>query len=501
MALTMGLSSFTRPRRRRLRDIEPYKVDLVDRAANKRKFLVFKEDTMPDPILGPALIDDGDGLHTPDEGTDLERAAAALETMTVQLGELVSELKKDDDAPVAPVPEVKPEEPTEVEVATAAFREISERAAKMYSDGPPDMTKVTAEANELINMLKSVVERPTAKAEEPVVVDPPAVIDPPIVEPPPVSQIAPGPAFRVLAETALDLSNNVPAEMQSEFAAKARELADRFAAVAEALQIAKSDKAPEGIDEEASQEAIGKILHDIAMRLGIVAKVAGETPSDKVSDVIAGEFRKAWDMATSLGLALPQQIEKAASKFSSTLGQIAGRAMRLASSARQAGFSEPKAMKELKQLSALINGLIAKYPGVKKAEDLELPDLGMVLNAEHMLNDFEDALRKHSLIAPEPVAPVIETPVAPVIETPVVAIAPEVTPEPVIPDPNALLAKMEAMQKQIATLQSFVAKARGEVPPPASAGEELALTTNDDPMLFPHNYNSSEYREALGRRS
>jgi hypothetical protein len=34
-------------------------------------------------------------------------------------------------------------------------------------------------------------------------------------------------------------------------------------------------------------------------------------------------------------------------------------------------------------------------PKAKKAEDLELPDLGSLLSADHMLGEFENQLRKH----------------------------------------------------------------------------------------------------------
>jgi hypothetical protein len=78
--------------------------------------------------------------------------------------------------------------------------------------------------------------------------------------------------------------------------------------------------------------------------------------------------------------------------------------------------------------------------------------------------------------------------------------APVVDPIPT-PAPNAeLLTKMENMQKELAKLQAFVAKARGDVPPAASAGEDMTLPADTDPLLFPMNYNDTEHREAVEKR-
>ena len=56
-------------RRRRLKEIEPDKVDLVDRAANQRRFLVFKEEAMPnEPEITPT---EGVIRQAPSDGTPL----------------------------------------------------------------------------------------------------------------------------------------------------------------------------------------------------------------------------------------------------------------------------------------------------------------------------------------------------------------------------------------------------------------------------------------------
>jgi hypothetical protein len=191
---------------------------------------------------------------------------------------------------------------------------------------------------------------------------------------------------------------------------------------------------------------------------------------------------------------LTVHTEKAKNKFAVTLREVAERALSLSQKAQQANFNEPRAMKELKQISILLQGLVEKYPKVKKSDDLELSELGMLLNADQFLSSFEEQLHKHQLLPTEPVVkPVIE----PVIEPPVVN--PSAGEPPVAPPVEELLAKMQSMQKQIGELQALVAKARGTVPAPASAGEPPASSTGS--LLFPNNYNSPAYREALTKRA
>lgn len=500
-----GIMKYQPQRRQRLRDIEPYKVDLVDRAANKRKFLVCKEDAMSGANLGPELIVDGDELYT-DGATDLERAATALENMTSQIGELVSELRKEQAS-----------ESTGTEKASGAlaatFREVAERAmslAKMC-EGETDMKKVFEEASALIGLLKSVLEKYPKPIGEPVA---PAKAEDSQPSAPEVrSGIAPGPAFRELAEMALSLSGMVPDEPNPEFAKKSHELVARFASVGRELNIEKAEAVK--VDEEASAATITQILREIAERMGVAAKIAGEDAVDTVSDAIAAELRKAWGMMDGLCAVLPVQTAKAASRISTTLREVAARAMSLASEANRAGFNDSKATKELKQIVALIGGLIEKYPNAKKADDLELTDIGALLSVEHMLGDFEAQLRKHDLLsrpsAPEPASvqgSKVETAKAPVVADAVVPAAtvnkdaPESAQVPA-PGPtpvDIMLAKMETMQDELRKLRGIVAKARGEVPPPASIAED-ALLTDDDPLLFPSNYNAIEYREAVERRS
>ena len=80
---------------RRLKEIEPVKVDLVDRAANKRRFLVCKEDKMPEErTAGPELVPVGDELHNPGAVSELERAASALESLTVAVEQLQKSFEK-----------------------------------------------------------------------------------------------------------------------------------------------------------------------------------------------------------------------------------------------------------------------------------------------------------------------------------------------------------------------------------------------------------------------
>jgi hypothetical protein len=499
-----------RIKRRRLREIEPYKVDLVDRAANKRKFIVFKEEAMTTQNLEPELVQGAGGdLHNPETASDLERAAVALEGLTGQIGELVSQLKNDGGQDSDGQNDVD----KAASAISAVFREVAEKGMSicqaLEQEGVKvDMKKVYAEATALIELLKGVMKKypspapeqgkpapdqqtpaPAAKSEGG---QPPP---PPVVEPP---TTCPGPMLREVAEEALgmaSLTGLALVEAVKAFAGKIKTLAESF-------KISKSETAPtlpEGVsaadvDMEEALPACAAMFRAIAEQLGIVAKVAGEAATDSVAEPIAAEIAAVRSIVDALAEKLTVHTEKAKNKFAVTLREVAERALSLSQKAQQANFNEPRAMKELKQISILLQGLVEKYPKVKKSDDLELSELGMLLNADQFLSSFEEQLHKHQLLPTEPIVkPVIE----PVIEPPVVN--PSAGDPPVAPPVEELLAKMQSMQKQIGELQALVAKARGTVPAPASAGEPPASSTGS--LLFPNNYNSPAYREALTKRA
>jgi len=100
--------------------------------------------------------------------------------------------------------------------------------------------------------------------------------------------------------------------------------------------------------------------------------------------------------------------------------------------------------------------------------------------------------------------PVITPPAAvtePPITTPPVVAAPVID-APIAPTVDELAKRLDTAVAQVAELQTQIAKARSEVTPPASTGDEGGGEGegNTDPLLFPRNYNDPAYREQLAKR-
>lgn len=523
-------------KRRRLSEIEPYKVDLVDRAANKRRFIVFKEDAMSNENMGPELIEGEGGLHNPETASELERAAAALESMTSQIGALVTELQKDTTGAGEP-------QAVDIEkagAAAAAFREVAEKALSiakaLEAQGTKmDVKKLNDEAQSLIGVLKSVCEKypypgtgsggypaPAAKAA-------PCASD----EKDKGKKMPPAKQLKSVAQTALALAGECGrGKVTSETVAKVKELVGTLKEFATSYKVAKSEAAAslpevmsaEDPDDDKVAEAAVTVLREVAERLGLVSKVAEEDEVETLAEPVAAEISAVLTTMEALEAALPDKIEKASNRFAVTLREVAERALSLSKKATQVGFNEARAMKEMKAISALLQGLIEKYPGIKKSGEMELADLGSLLSVDRFLSAFEEQLTKHKMMKGEETQPPVAQPApaaaapaqsepapapaaaaaAPVTEPPASGEPAPVTEPPKTENPNAeLLAKMEAMQKQIGELQTLVAKARGTVQAPASTGDDDAGEGEGtvDPLLFPDNFNSPAYREALAKRA
>jgi hypothetical protein len=526
-------------KQRRLSEIEPYKVDLVDRAANKRRFIVFKEDAMSNENMGPELIEGEGGLHTPETASELERAAAALESMTTQIGALVTELQKDTTGAGEP-------QAVDIEkagAAAAAFREVAEKAlsiAKALEEqgAKMDVKKLNDEAQSLIGVLKGVCEKypspgsgdgsypaPAAKAAAPCAPGDEK-------DKGKGKKMSPAKQLKSVAQTALALAGECGrGKVAPETIAKVKDLVSTLKTFATDYKVAKSEAAAalpevmsaEDPDDDKVAEAAVSVLREVAERLGLVSKVADDEETvETLAEPVAAEVGAVLNTVEALGAALPDKIEKAANRFAVTLREVAERALSLSKKAQLSGFNEARAIKEMKAITALLQGLIEKYPGIKKSGDMELADLGSLLSVDRFLADFEEQLAKHKMIkadgqgepapapaqaaAPAEPAPVQAEPAptaAPVTEPPAAGEPAPVT-EPPKDNPNAeLLAKMEAMQKQIGELQTLVAKARGTVQAPASTGDEGSTDGGGEvePPLFPDNFNSPAYREALAKRA
>jgi hypothetical protein len=189
--------------------------------------------------------------------------------------------------------------------------------------------------------------------------------------------------------------------------------------------------------------------------------------------------------------------------------------------------------------------MLKKYASAAKADDFSLTDIGQLLSVDRFLLDFEAGLKKleapvvnqFESIAksetPEQVAAadtadtaaVADVAVAAVSET--VAVATETPAEqttaPVADGETAesvakaasdpaltnlakqvqtLAQQMEVLFQHVQSTQTAVAKARTEVPVPASAvgnAEEIPVAKSTA-LLFPRDYNDPCYRDELKKR-
>jgi Skp family chaperone for outer membrane proteins len=294
-------------------------------------------------------------------------------------------------------------------------------------------------------------------------------------------------------------------------ASSIKKLATDLQKIVSELKIKKAEVVPvlpetfsvEEPETGALAEAVVKVLRQMAENVSTIAKVA-ET-SEEVSETVQTEIGTADALLTAMAEKLPTQTAKSAKLFSTTLSEVAERALTLSRKANESGFRETRALREISNIQKLLEGVAQKYAGVKKAGEFDIGDLSAVLGADRLLNEFEAQLVKHGMISEPPkveppvlAAPVIQ-PAAPPVAPPVEQVAAVVSPAP---DQNPeILAKMETMAKQLAELRTIVAKARGTVAAPASAGNDLITEHNDEALLFPENYNSPAYREALAKRA
>lgn len=484
---------------------------------------------MPSPNLGPELIDTDGQLHSPAPPTELERAAAALDTMTASVQELMATLQKADGEegePAAAEDENKAEGN-----AAAALREVAERAmsaSKACESGELAGEGLAKEVEAIGQVLLGLLEQypaPEAGGGEADAPPPPpeqkADTEPP-AEDPFVTGLQKG------ADSALGLLLAIEkgeAVLDGNTGDALRALAVALTELAKGAQIEKASDVQlhevftmQSPDMTVLAAELTKSLRGVAERLATVAKFAA---GGIVSDNVKAELAQALAVAAGIAEALPTQTAKGETLFADTLRDVAARALTLSRKADEAGYKEASALRELGNIQKLLGVLVDQ--NVQKRE-FSVSDLSTVLSADRMLNEFEAGLIRAGLIKATPAQP--EQKLDPAVSpTPAMQVQAEGNPQtgevkevkdPVAtsatadpiqpgaisepgPNPAELLAKMAEMQVQIEHLRSQVAKARSTVPAPTAASADPTPTAGDA-LLFPSNYNSPEYREACAKQ-
>jgi hypothetical protein len=530
-------------RRRHLRDIEPEKVDLVDRAANKRKFIVLKEDAMPDN-LGPELeiVSDEELRSSSGGGIDLEKATAALSNLTAAVEVLKEQIEKDEPVTDEQMQQAEAAAQAAAEVAegsegtegtdkgdpAAALAAVGEKAmmwAKELAEGG-DPAKVAEYVKELVAMLEDLSGgKPEGEGEGD---KPPA---PPPPAPPPrgdqEEKRAPADVLKSVAEAALGLASKIETDavISAESVGTIDELIAKVSAIASEAEIAKAESV-ELSEEIKNTKELGSVakgmvsfLRDIASRTGTVAS----TMTEELSDVAKKEIGWVQAALEAAKGCVPDHVTKSESSFQSTVQAVAERALFL--SRKMAGVDDKQAQKEAEQLLGLMSSLVEKYADRKEA-GFDLVDYNVVIDVDRQLNAIEDVIHKAEEAAAAEAAPApeakAEDDTQPGGEPP--------KPDEVKPDEGstetetskdeggegegegegqddkdaqdlskALMERITALTGQVTELQSFIAKARNTVPSPAGSGEPDGEGGDDgsSDMLFPMDYNDPAYKVDL----
>lgn len=490
---------------RRLKEIEPVKVDLVDRAANKRRFLVCKEDTMPEErTAGPELVPVGDELHNPGAVSELERAASALESLTVAVEQLQKSFEKAEPAPAAETTAGEAEADAEAveapkgtekgSMASAALREVAERAASLAAgldeaaDGA-DMEKLAEEVMSLVTVLQGIIEKyPSPKSAEAVEGEG-EVMDDKMAKPQEETCKA-DTVLRQVAERAIALAGTLSKSMVLDDAVDSAmgEMLGMVDELTGQLQIEKSEAEPvlpeifkaqePAMDELA--DAMIKVLRDVADRATTVAKVADAT---ELPQAVKDEIGAIGAILSKARDVVPTQSFDALRAFAKALGEVTERAAQLTAKADELEYTDEQSREKLKQVTEMLTGLNESFGQLKKSMSFEVTDMRSVLDADRWLNQFEAELIKMGLISEQSVEKERMEKEAQVEEQAASAKILELT------------EKLQALGSQVSELQASVAKARDVVPAAASVTPEIETSNALSARLFPMDYNDPAYQD------
>lgn len=456
---------------------------------------------MPKPNAGVELATDAGGeLHNPAAVSELERAVAALGDLTAVVEKMQIDLAKgtQPEADSEPTPQTNQEPAPAVDVGKAGtaaktVREVAERAmslAKELEMDKPDMGKATKEIKDLVTMLNALIEKypGVAKQEE--------------------ANAAPaGPTLGTVANAVLALAGKVDAAeaLGDDHVGAIDGVINDLRVLAGSLQVQKAEGEPKlpdvfAVEEASDKQLLGgvyELLRDTASR---VATAAGLQQAGELTDTVKSDLGQVWARLEKARESLPTRMEKASRSLSKQLREISLRALDLSRRSDRADFTDKRALRDLHNVSQMVNALAEKYAKVHKSEAFETTDLAALLNADMMLNQFEAQLEKLEIIEPKvaeaPAAAAQAAPAAPAAE-------PTASNVPAAAEDDHLKGfsdKLQALTSQVTQLQATIAKARGTVGQSASEGGSEEPIDPPDELLFPSNYNDPSYRDALKQR-
>jgi hypothetical protein len=204
-----------------------------------------------------------------------------------------------------------------------------------------------------------------------------------------------------VAEMALQSSQKIISEkaVTRDIHAEIETLVYELGGLSAQYSVAKNESKPnlppiseEGEEGFAHAMAMNQVLKEVTDRATTLAKMAD---SKNPSDAVKTEIGALHDLVKAAKERCPMQTAKAAGgAFSKTLREVSERALSLSSKAKAPGFEAGKGMREIRSLVTLLQGLTEKYPNVKKADEVEMSDFGLLLDASRRLDDIEDEIAK-----------------------------------------------------------------------------------------------------------
>jgi len=473
-------------RRRRLKEIEPDKVDLVDRAANQRRFLVFKEEAMPNE---PEI--------TPTEGAveNLQEAVELLNDLSGQVADLSKKLGGDDPGPSGdppadpepaesdPEPEPEPEPEPAVKCDPGAqlreFAEMGLNTAHMMVDfGEMDPALLPTIEQELGRMIDMAAELGVAKSEKLPKLPAPFGEDEP-------DEAALGKAahdfMRGLAQDAALLASTAGEEVSDVAKAEIGRIRDNLQALYDGLCVAKGAR------------KFASTLRDVATRALNLC-----TRAEKNNDVDARTLREARrlrDIVQGLvdrhAAAVSKSEDVDEASMSLQLMDIEGRLDTVEDTVAKGEEDDPEP-------TPSEDPPADPDPDPEEPSEDEDPPADPEADEDDdpaPAEDEDDDPESEDDPDPDPESEDEDDP------TPAEGDDPESEDEEDV-EKAEQLKTIEHLESEVERLKGIIVKARKSVGVPASDGADDDPSEGDeDVLLFPMNYNDPAYKEAVAKRA
>lgn len=394
-------------RRRRLKDIEPDEVSLVDRAANKRRFLVFKtEQGMPEGI-GPELEIIGDELHS----TGATRAAISIEDAVDVLSKLSKAIEavqnsdgdeevdlndlieKAEDA-VASLDEERDDALSRAIQWAEIIAQGAAAIAAGLADGSLDLDTAMEEAQALLEPLTNLAGTESMDDALEMSDTTEANVDKKVpdkdasAEEKREAQKERSEKYHIevlenegerlsfskgmpTSETLYGDPVNLKFPLEPE--TRARNARARFKQFADTYELQKS--------KEVVHERIVKRLLDIGANPSF-------DPNDPLDKLLSSSLKEKLQKRDQNEASSNRETTTRRNTMQDTLREVAKRALVLSHKAVTSGYSE---LEDLNNVTSLVQGLIAKCTG-ENAKELELTELSLILNADKELRQIEKSV-------------------------------------------------------------------------------------------------------------